>query len=157
MNEVSTNGSGSGLPANSYRYPEDQASSRGRHQGHCPPRRVRPSVVTEVKKGRAWSRKAYEVPEDDYTLQLDLDDADSVVRFVDGLAILQENLPELIKDVRIMPETPGHYHVVVGLAGALDVGHRIALQAVLGSDLRREALMNLVRVYKGEVVPDARD
>ena len=77
---------------------------------------------------------------DDLTLLLDLDTAQAVedftnrVPFAKALGFLGEDSYQLLKS------RSGNTHAVVKLVKPLDVARRIALQAILGSDWRRDAL-----------------
>lgn len=89
-----------------------------------------------------------EVP-DANQLQLDLDNTESIVAFVDGVALLQEHLPGFVHHLKIRrSQTAGHYHVVITLDQAVTAMTQVALQAGLGSDRRRE-LANYVRISQG--------
>jgi hypothetical protein len=65
-----------------------------------------------------------------------------------AMAVLASNNYEL-DVVRDEPSrTEGHRHVVLRADHPLDIYERIALQACLGSDLKRE-LLALLRVWQG--------
>lgn len=89
----------------------------------------------------------------DFTLQLDLDTEEAWEAFPGRLGMLEERglIPE---DYRIDTwfSKSGNHHVAIYLADPLPVERRILLQALLGSDLKREAL-NLSRVDLGITDP----
>lgn len=71
-------------------------------------------------------------------LFVDIDDARSLYAFNDGLAILGE----LVTGHTITPSASGgdHFHIRVTLSRDIDAKERVALQAMLGSDRKRELL-----------------
>lgn len=80
-------------------------------------------------------------PEDD-ELQLDIDSARAMEVFEKQREILEKYFP--FKEVFITPsERSGHYHVRVKLDREIRGWERVALQACLGSDLRRELLSGI--------------
>lgn len=85
---------------------------------------------------------------DEIFLDIDSPDRD-LATLKQNLAILNENgLSFRVKKVTISKSGEG-LHVVIGDGPVLDDWQRVALQAVLGSDLKREALA-LVHVFQGE-------
>lgn len=90
---------------------------------------------------------------DDRTLQLDLDTKDAYYLFRNQQDILGEERLGTEGDFIIEPSKSGlpKRHVTIKLKEPADIWKRIALQCLLGSDLKREAL-NAARVLEG--VPD---
>lgn len=89
---------------------------------------------------------------DDLTLQLDLDGKEAESTFYEQY--------ELLVDLKILPHTHtiwqrsrnGNSHVTIHLKEPLPVRTRILLQAVLGSDRKRE-LLSYAGVLKGQLHP----
>jgi hypothetical protein len=79
-------------------------------------------------------------PNDDQ-LFLDIDDEQDIEKLEDMLAVLIANRQPAEITSRTPSKTQGHYHIVVTLEGAhLTPLQRVALQACLGSDRKRELL-----------------
>ncbi len=85
------------------------------------------------------------VEPDALTLQLDLDGQDAVVEFETRLTFLQ-SLEEAV--VTYTTSKSGNKHAYVKLGRRVGVSERIALQAALGSDWRRE-LFSILRLNRG--------
>jgi hypothetical protein len=87
-------------------------------------------------------------------LQIDIDGPESYERFSEQLEIYQScpTLPPLGKIVERDSRTPGHKHITIELDTEYTVEQRIMLQAILGSDLKRE-LLSLASVYNGHANP----
>lgn len=100
--------------------------------------------VTAAKFGCVY------VPADEFTLQLDIDSLESLHNHRKNLDVLDDFLPkgwrEPIKD-GIPSRSGGAYnmHITIKLTEPMSSWKRIALQAILGSDLTREAF-NFLRV-----------
>lgn len=80
---------------------------------------------------------------DDTTLLLDLDGGEEgLATFKRQLALLEDTLPvEHFGDYTITPSRSGvNYHVTLKLLTPMPIQNRILLQALLGSDIKREAL-----------------
>jgi|SRR6185312_8516346 len=85
-------------------------------------------------------------------LFLDIDSAEAWEFFLERVAKLREHVP-LTYVVRPSPSgKPGRQHVVVTLERAVSPIERIALQAVLGSDLMRE-LLSYIRYARNDEAP----
>lgn len=85
--------------------------------------------------------------------QLDIDSKEQYDRFEDVLK-WAEDLLEIKKVTKLPSKTKGHYHITVEFYKELSLWERIALQAVLGSDLTRE-LLNSIRAINGDENPSA--
>jgi hypothetical protein len=92
-----------------------------------------------------------------YHLQLDLDSPEAFDRFEENFALLDEHFKRIGWEMQrlLTVSKSGNTHVYIrivseGIPGAaaqsFDIQQRIALQAALGSDGKRE-LLNLVRYY----------
>jgi hypothetical protein len=91
---------------------------------------------------RAQARNATIEPANPQLLQIDLDGPEAYERF-NELIEMWENIPELprLGRVTVRPSrTPGNKHVTIALPHRYRVITRILMQALLGSDLRREML-----------------
>jgi hypothetical protein len=88
-------------------------------------------------------------------LQIDLDGARALRRYGMQFSILRKaGLARRWKE-KIQPsKKPGHVHITITLPVKIDNVQRVALQAVLGSDIRREAF-NFCRVVKRNKYPIA--
>ena len=87
-------------------------------------------------------------------LQIDLDSHEALITYAGQINLLRRR-SDITKGWRktIRPsETRGHFHITITMPKPLSVKHRIALQALLGSDLKREA-MNWIRAYKRQRLP----
>jgi hypothetical protein len=89
------------------------------------------------------------VPASPYELQLDLDTHKALKHFLKYLpwfsCIMHETRQEL-RSVALSRSRSGNWHVTIKLSKPKPKIERIALQAILGSDLARE-LCNMERVY----------
>lgn len=84
-------------------------------------------------------------------LFVDIDDAEGLARYEAGLQILDDN--GWLYAVRCSPSPsgrPGRYHIVVTVHRDLTALERVALQAALGSDPKREILAILKLEYEGD-------
>jgi hypothetical protein len=91
---------------------------------------------------RAQARTATIEPANPQLLQIDRDGPEAYERF-NELIEMWENIPELprLGRVTVRPSrTPGNKHVTIALPHRYRVITRILMQALLGSDLRREML-----------------
>lgn len=88
-------------------------------------------------------------------LLLDLDDNDAMIAFNDTLPFVLEMLEsidiQLVKRRQWKSKSSGQ-HVVLYLSGELPVLERIALQAILGSDRKKE-MYSLLRLRQGTEEP----
>lgn len=73
-------------------------------------------------------------------LMLDYDSPDVPSTFYSGLSFLDQRFGGKIIDAAVYKSRSGNRHVVVKLPEAISDEERIAWQAVLGSDQKREAL-----------------
>lgn len=88
-------------------------------------------------------------------LQIDIDSDEDLARMASSMDILQTNYPNLVIawDHRVSASGAPHRHVTVVLSRDVrDAEERILLQALLGSDLKREVL-SLIRYWKGDSMP----
>jgi hypothetical protein len=87
-------------------------------------------------------------------LQIDIDGPEAYERFEVLLNIWNTcpTLPALGKIVERASRTAGHKHITIELPTEYGVEHRIMLQALLGSDLKRE-LLSLASYYNGHESP----
>lgn len=76
------------------------------------------------------------------TLQLDIDGPDAYTKFGEMLELYQscDTLPALGKIIERDSRTPGNKHITIELPTEYPIETRIMLQALLGSDLKRELL-----------------
>jgi hypothetical protein len=89
----------------------------------------------------------------DLVLQLDLDSREALDRYDAMRPVLVSNCllsPTAVEDLR--RSRSGNFHVTLTLSKPLPVEERIMLQALLGSDLKREAL-SLARTRAGNQFP----
>ena len=87
-----------------------------------------------------------------FELFIDIDNGDDLELFDMMCAILTRNYVHT-DTPRITPsQEEGHYHVVVSLDRPVDNMTRIALQACLGSDRKRE-LLSIIRALNGDTRP----
>lgn len=114
-----------------------------------------PTRFTEIgTQQRAIERgQRIEVAKPD-TLQLDIDGPEAYERFEEQLAIWNNcpTLPALGRIVERNSRTPGNKHITIELPTEYDVEYRIMLQALLGSDLKRE-LLSLASIGNGHANP----
>jgi hypothetical protein len=87
-------------------------------------------------------------------LQIDIDGPEAYDRFSEQLEIYQncETLPALGKIVERASRTEGHKHITIELPTEYTIEQRIMLQALLGSDLKRE-LLSLASHHNGHENP----
>lgn len=89
----------------------------------------------------------------DNQLQIDIDSYEQGERFVLNLNLLRDNIKniEIVKDV---PSKSGedHRHITIELPFKITDIERVAFQAALGSDPRRE-LLSILRILKGDSKP----
>jgi hypothetical protein len=91
---------------------------------------------------RAQERGATIEPANPQLLQIDIDSPEAYERF-NELIEMWENIPQLPRLGRVLvrtSRTPGHKHITIELPRRYRVMTRILMQALLGSDLRREML-----------------
>jgi hypothetical protein len=79
-------------------------------------------------------------------LFIDIDDEDRLNAVDTTLGWLADNGVSVLDVKRTPSRKPGHYHVVVELDREVTEGERIALQAIMGSDPKRE-LLSLLRIW----------
>lgn len=91
----------------------------------------------------------YEVG-DDYTLQLDMDSPEAIEKYPERYMLLLAVglLQAPIEEIKRPSHTPGHFHYILRLSYTLLPERRVLLQALLGSDPKREAC-NLYRIECG--------
>lgn len=108
--------------------------------------------VQTLDKMRKMAEKqnAEVVESTDTTLLLDIDSLPAKAQYNDVRGILSSKLPRLFGpqsgDIS-WPSKSGNEHIVVHLKTPIGASERIAFQAILGSDGKREAL-NLARIKK---------
>lgn len=92
------------------------------------------------------------VPSDDYTLQIDIDSEENFEIWKSNFSVLKKIIT--IKNVCIVESFSGlpHRHITIVLKYGYDIWKRIALQAILGSDLKRETL-NMCRALTSSDYP----
>ena len=84
-------------------------------------------------------------------LQIDVDRPDQFKTFLEHLAILTKYLD--VKEMKCTEsKTPGHRHITLTCGRFISVPERICLQALLGSDLKREVL-GFIMMKNGEPKP----
>ena len=76
----------------------------------------------------------------DSTITLDLDTADSLTVYESQIAILNKAMPEIKETTRWKSKGGVGWHVVIALDKPLTYQERAGMQAMLGSDLKRELL-----------------
>jgi len=96
------------------------------------------------------AQKSHIVPANDFILQLDIDSEEGYQQYKKGMEMVQNNIP-LLHIVETMSKSGGK-HITIYLAEAMDVWKRLALQAILGSDFKREAL-NFNRIIHNDPFP----
>jgi hypothetical protein len=89
------------------------------------------------------------IPADD-GVQLDIDDPMDLFVLEEQLKILRQHYS--IKEKRRTVSPGGNTHVYLRFQNPLTAAERIALQAALGSDRKRE-LLSLIRHFNGEDTP----
>lgn len=131
--------------------------------------RERQSIVAKAKTDTQWGlRRAKKaglriVEPSPNELQIDLDGAAELAFYRQQIAVLRKNLPatETWTEKVTPSKTPGRFHVTISLPRfddtiwqieCLKICLKVAFQAVLGSDLRRECF-NLCRVLNGTKYP----
>jgi hypothetical protein len=85
---------------------------------------------------------------DNNALFVDLDSPATLNEFYKRFAVLKAAEPDAWVNVK-QSKSPGHFHAVVGLPRRVKQWERIALQAALGSDPKRELLACLKRTETG--------
>jgi hypothetical protein len=104
-----------------------------------------------LKKARRLGWKVIEPKANE--LQLDLDGALAVRKYGAQYAILRKaGLTRKWKEKILPSKRKNHVHVVISLPAKIKNIERVALQAVLGSDIKREAF-NFTRVKKRNKYP----
>lgn len=90
---------------------------------------------------------------DDYTLQLDIDSDEAYAYFHEQFAMARELIPGFFyPDPWVKRSKSGNRHVTIVLDFATDLATRILLQAMLGSDRKRE-LLAFVGLQNGQNNP----
>jgi hypothetical protein len=91
---------------------------------------------------------------DEFTLQLDLDSPQAFTKFQDMYKLAKElKLFEHDEGYLVRTSKSGYgKHVTIALTESLSTERRIALQAMLGSDSRRE-MLSLARLDEGQERP----
>jgi hypothetical protein len=86
-------------------------------------------------------------------LQIDLDGSAELAIYRQQLSILvKAGIAARWRDTILESKTPGRFHVTVSMNQHVSNEQRIMFQAILGSDIRREAF-NLCRVLNGNKYP----
>lgn len=85
-------------------------------------------------------------------LCLDIDTEENYKLFNTRILKIEDELALKITWAEYQSTTPGHRHIVVELPFEIDNYQRIALQAVLGSDLIRE-LLSIFRIWNNDPFP----
>lgn len=88
-------------------------------------------------------------------VQIDIDRLEDLAVYTNNLSILKESAPDLVKkeETHVSPSgEPGHFHITLTLAQKITPVERIAIQAALGSDRKRE-LLSYLRTRRGDPVP----
>ena len=90
---------------------------------------------------------------DDSHLLIDLDSPDTIA-FDNQFDMLLDThpYPELFGDPQVFHSKSGNIHIVIKLNGTLSLTERLALQAFLGSDIKRE-LLSYVGMLHGQANP----
>lgn len=89
-----------------------------------------------------------------YTLLLDLDTVAGEQQFARNLPVVQEYYHVELKDTWPSKSGAGHRHVVLELGQPLPLQDRVLLQAILGSDPKREMLSFIRLKNEPEREPD---
>lgn len=110
-------------------------------------------LIPQEEAIKAVKENGFDVvyPEDNQ-LQLDIDDEAGLIRFENMLYMVGAYLN--IKDYNIRTSKSGgdHKHITITLPHPISPVERILLQAILGSDPKRE-MLSYVRLLKGEKNP----
>ncbi len=110
-----------------------------------------PTTKTAVNRAKKEGLKVvYPGPKE---LQIDIDSERNLAIFFDHLSILRKYLG--IEKVAMTPSLSGeasHYHIIMSCARYINISERICLQALLGSDLKREVL-GFIMMKNGESKP----
>ncbi len=112
---------------------------------------TQPTTKTAVERAeKDGLRVVYPEPKE---LQIDIDSEKNLGVFYEHLAILRKGL--MVEKVVMTPSLSGkegHYHVTVSCGRYFNAPERICLQALLGSDLKREVL-GFIMMKNGELKP----
>lgn len=115
------------------------------------PGNSQPTTKTAIARAKKDGlRVVYPGPKE---LQVDIDSEKNLATFYDHLAILRKYLD--IEKVVVTPSLSGeegHWHITVSCTRYFNVPERICLQALLGSDLKREVL-GFIMMKNGEGKP----
>lgn len=106
---------------------------------------------TEAAKKKAKKEKSVIIYPSDNQLFIDIDNKEGYEIFVAQRKILEQYV-KFEKVVENTSKTPGHRHITVTLGLTITPIQRILLQAVLGSDLKRE-LLGFLMTLNGETKP----
>lgn len=110
-----------------------------------------PTTKTAVERAKKEGLKVvYPGPKE---LQIDIDSEKNLATFMEHLSILAKYL-DIVRIV-ITPSLSGktlHFHATVACTRYFNVPERICLQALLGSDLKREVL-GFIMMKNGESKP----
>lgn len=88
-----------------------------------------------------------------HELQIDIDGAENFTIWAQHFTILEKWLK--VKNISVIPSMShevGHYHITIESERYFNIFERMLLQAVLGSDLKRE-LLGFVMAKNGESKP----
>lgn len=112
---------------------------------------TQPTTKTAVERAeKDGLRVVYPEPKE---LQIDIDSEKNLGVFYEHLAILRKWL--MVEKVVMTPSLSGkegHYHITVSCGRYFNAPERICLQALLGSDLKREVL-GFIMMKNGELKP----
>lgn len=85
-------------------------------------------------------------------LQIDIDSEDSLRIYEQGMTVLGKYGVDFQEIKRVPSKDPGHWHIYLQAPFAVSTIERIAVQAILGSDLKRE-LYSYLRTVKDSPQP----
>ena len=94
------------------------------------------------------------VPESDDELQIDIDGPECLTRFNSVFPMLADKLGAFVIDRHSSRSGPPHEHITLAVNRPLSELERVALQAIAGSDPRRE-LFGFLRIASGVEMPTA--
>lgn len=105
-------------------------------------------ILEQIKHGRSI------ITPKDNELLIDIDSEEDFKQFEEGIDLIQRNISEDIKITNIHPSKSGlpRRHITVTLPFDTTPVERIAWQAALGSDFKRE-LLSLIRYLRGDIKP----
>ncbi len=111
-------------------------------------------ISTQGSLDQAFKQGVRVIIPKDRQLQIDIDSDDDYSRFTQAYDALKQHYLNVPLYYKTSPSRNGGEgrHITVEMTEELAQIERIALQAILGSDWRRE-LFSLIRVRKGEPLP----